>query len=351
MHGRFPMLSPSSRSDNPKSKIENSKLLWLIVLAFGLMIAGVVPMAMAQQPKKVPRIGYLAAVSPAADAPRKEAFRQALRDFGYIEGQNILIEYRHEDRNFDRLPELAAELVRLKTDVFVTVTTNAAQAARSVSKTIPHVFMGVTDPVTAGLVDSLPRPGGNSTGITNMAAILSGKRLELLKEIIPKLSRVAVLWDPHAPGSAPQWQDSQVPARELGLQLHSMQVSSADKYDEAFKEAAKAQSGALAVTLNPLANSNQKRIADLAMRYRWASICARADYADNGNLMAYGPGYSIEGFDGARYLARILKGAKPADIPVEQPTKFEMVINLKTAKQIGASIPPTLLARADRVIR
>ena len=211
--------------------------------------------------------------------------------------------------------------------------------------------MGVTDPVTAGLVDSLARPGGNSTGITNMAAILSGKRLELLKEIVPKLSRVAVLWDPQSPGSAPQWEDSHVPARQLGLQLHSMQVSSADKYEEAFKEAAKAQSGALAVTLNPLANSNSKRIADLAMRYRWASICARADYADNGNLMAYGPGYSIEGFDGARYLARILKGAKPADIPVEQPTKFEMVINLKTAKQIGASIPPTLLARADRVIR
>jgi putative ABC transport system substrate-binding protein len=184
-----------------------------------------------------------------------------------------------------------------------------------------------------------------------MAAILSGKRLELLKEIVPKLSRVAVLWDPHAPGSAPQWQDSQMPARQLGLQLHSMQVSSVDKYEEAFKEAAKAQSGALAVTLNPLANSNSKRIADLAMHYRWASICARADYADNGNLMAYGPGYSIEGFDGARYLARILKGAKPADIPVEQPTKFEMVINLKTAKQIGATISPHILARADRVIR
>jgi putative tryptophan/tyrosine transport system substrate-binding protein len=280
------MQSPSFRSDNPKSKIENPKLLWLIVLAFVLMIAGVVPMAMTQQPKKVPRIGYLAAVSPAADAPRKDAFRQALRDLGYIEGQNIFIEYRHEDRNFERLPELAAELVRLKTDVFVTVTTNAALAARSANKTIPHVFMGVTDPVTAGLVDSLARPGGNSTGVTNMAAILSGKRLELLKEIVPKLSRVAVLWDPQAPGSAPQWQDSQVPARELGLQLHSMQVSSADKYEEAFKEAAKAQSGALAVTLNPLANSNQKKIADLAMHYRLAAVCARADYADNGNLMA-----------------------------------------------------------------
>ena len=213
--------------------------------------------AEAQQPKKVPRIGYLAAVSPAADAPRKEAFRQALRDFGYIEGQNIVIEYRHEDRTLTGCQSLPPNLW-LKSDIFVTVTTNAAQAARSVSTTIPHVFMGVTDPVTAGLVDSLARPGGNSTGITNMAAILSGKRLELLKEIIPKLSRVAVLWDPQSPGSAPQWEDSHVPARQLGLQLHSMQVSSADKYEEAFKEAAKAQSGALAVTLNPLANSNQK---------------------------------------------------------------------------------------------
>src|SRR5918993_362235 len=351
MRGRFPKLSQYFRSANPKSIVGNAKSLGLSVLAVVLMIAGVVPRAEAQQPKKVPRIGYLAAVSPAADAPRKEAFRQALKDFGYIEGQNILIEYRHEDRNFERLPELAAELVQLKTDVFVTVTTNAALAARNANKSIPHVFMGVTDPVTAGLVDSLPRPGGNSTGITNMAAILSGKRLELLKEIVPKLSRVAVLWDPQAPGSAPQWEDSHVPARQLGLQLHSMQVSSADKYEEAFKEAAKAQSGALAVTLNPLANSNSKRIADLAMHYRWVSICARADYADNGNLIAYGPGYSIEGFDGARFLARILKGAKPADIPVEQPTKFEMVINLKTAKQIGVTIPPTVLVRADRVIK
>jgi putative tryptophan/tyrosine transport system substrate-binding protein len=321
-----------------------------VLLLIGFILT-ILHSAQAQQPKKIPRIGYLAAVSPAADAPRKDAFRQALRDLGYIEGQNISIEYRHEDRNFDRLPELAAELVQLKTDVFVTVTTNAALAARNANKSIPHVFMGVTDPVTAGLVDSLPRPGGNSTGITNMAAILSGKRLELLKEIIPKLSRVAVLWDPQAPGSVPQWQDSHVPARELGLQLHSMEVSSADKYEEAFKEAAKAQSGALAVTLNPLANSNQKKIADLAMHYRWASVCARDDYADNGNLIAYGPSYSIEGLDGTRYRAKILKGAKPADIPVEQPTKFELIINLKTAKQIGVTIPPILLARADRVIK
>ena len=326
----------------------NKKIILLVLCSLLLAPCSAVE---AQQPKKIPRIGYLAAVSAAADAPRKEAFRQALRDLGYIEGQNILIEYRHEDRNFERLPELAAELIRLPADVLVTVTTNAALAARSASKTIPLVFMGVTDPITAGLVESLAQPGGNSTGITNMAAILSGKRLELLKETVPKLSRVAVLWDPQAPGSAPPWKDSQLPARELGLQLHSMQVSSADKYEDAFKEAIKARSGALAVTLNPLANSNQKRIADLAIRYRLPAVCARGDYADNGNLMAYGPGYSTEGLDGARYLSKILKGAKPADIPVEQPTKFELVINLRTAKQIGVTIPPIVLARADRVIR
>ena len=307
--------------------------------------------AQAQQPAKVARVGYLAAVSAAADAPRFQAFRQGLYELGHIEGQNIIIQHRYEAKGFERLPELAGELVRLKIDVLVAVTTNAALAAKNATTTIPIVFMGVTDPVAAGLVDSLARPGGNITGITNIAAILTGKRLELLKETIPKLSRVAVLWDPEAPGSAPQWKESQLPARELGLKLHSMEVSSVDKYADAFKEAMKARSAALAVTLNPLANSNQKRIADLAANNRLPTICARADYVDNGCLMSYGPGYGTEGRDGARYVDKILKGTKPADIPVEQPTKFELVINLKTAKQIGLTIPPNVLARADRVIR
>ena len=191
----------------------------------------------AQPPKKVPRLGYLAAVSASADAPRLEAFRQGLREFGYIEGQNIVIDYRHEDRRFERLPDLAAELVNLKIDVLVVVTTNAALAAKKITPTIPIVFMGVTDPIAAGLVESLARPGGNTTGITNMAAVLTGKRLEFLKETIPKVSRVAVLWDPQAPGSIPQWKESQLPARELGLELYSMEVSSVDKYEAAFKEA------------------------------------------------------------------------------------------------------------------
>ncbi len=339
---------PDARSGNRKCKIQDLKLAGFFVLVAFAMWGGVTE---AQQPKKVARVGYLAAVSASADAPRLEAFRQGLRDLGYIEGQNIIIEFRHVDRGFERLPELAAELVRLKIDVLVAVTTNAALAAQKTTETIPIVFMGVTDPVTAGLVDSLPRPGGNSTGITNMAAILTGKRLELLKETIPKLTRIAVLWDPQAPGSAPQWKESQLPARELRLQLHSMEVSSVDKYENAFKEAIKARSAAIWVTLNPLANSNQKLIADLAIKNRLPSICARGDYADNGCLMAYGPGYVTEGRDGARYVDKILKGAKPAELPVEQPMKFELVINLKTAKQLAVRIPQSVLFRADKVIK
>ncbi|MGH7357887.1 MAG: ABC transporter substrate-binding protein [Candidatus Rokuibacteriota bacterium] len=304
------------------------------------------------QPKRVARVAYLlAAVSAAADAPRLEAFRQGLRELGYIEGQNLLLDYRHEGSGFERLPDLVAELIRQKPDVIVAVTTNAAQAARKATSTIPIVFMGVTDPVTAGLVQSLPRPGGNTTGITNIAAVLTGKRLELLKEALPTLARAAVLWDPQAPGSVPQWQESQLRARELGLQLYSMEVSSVDHYETAFKEAVEARNTALWVTLNPLANSNQKRIAELAISSRLPSICARSDYAENGCMMAYGPGYGTEGKDGARYVDRILRGAKPADLPVEQPMKFELVINLQTAQKLGIVIPQSVLFQADRVIQ
>ena len=305
----------------------------------------------APQAKKIPRVGYLAAVSAAADAPRLEAFRQGLRDLGYIEGQNIIVDYRHESGGFELLPDLAAELLRLNIDVLVAVTTNAALAAQKTTRTVPIIFMGVTDPITAGLVDSLARPGRNSTGITNMAAILTGKRLELLKETIPKVRRVAVLWDPQAPGSKPQWDESQQPARALGLQLHSMPVSPVDKYEAAFKDAVKAKSSAVWITLNPLANSNQKLLAALAIAHRLPSICARADYAENGCLMAYGPGYVTEGKDGARYVDKILKGGKPQEIPVEQPMKFELLFNLATAKQIGVTIPPAVLYRADKLVK
>jgi len=303
------------------------------------------------QPNKIPRVGYLAAVSAAADAPRLEAFRRELRDLGYVEGKNLLIDYRHESRGFDPLPGLAAELLALKIDVLVAVTTNAALAAKKSTGTVPIVFMGVTDPIGAKLADTLARPGGNSTGITNMAATLTGKRLELLKETFPKIRRIAVLWDPQAPGSTPQWNESQAPARELGLQLYSMRVSRVENYEGAFKEAVKAGNGAVWVTLNPLANSNQKLIAEQAIHHRLPSICARGDYAENGCLMAYGPGYRTEGIDGARYVDKILKGAKPAELPVQQPMKFELLVNLKTAKRIGVNIPQSVLFRADKAIK
>lgn len=302
------------------------------------------------QPAKIPKVGYLAAVSLSADTPRLQAFRQGLRELGYVEGRNIVIEYRHEDRSLDRLPALAAELVALNVDVMVGVTTNAAIAAKKAAGALPVVFMGVTDPVSAGLVSSLAHPGGNATGVTNMAAILTGKRLEYLKSTLPGVTRIAVLWDPKAPGSVPQWEESKERAKELGLTLYSMEVSSTDQYEEAFSKAVAAQNAAVWVTLNPLANSNQRRIAELAVKHRLPSVCARGDYAENGCLMSYGPGYSLEGRDGARYVDKILKGGKPADLPVEQPTKFELIINQKTAKRVGVTVPQAVLLQTDRVV-
>lgn len=324
------------------------QILWIAVSA---MLLALNVFACAQQPKKIARIGYMAAVSASADVPRLEAFRQGLRDLGYVEGQNVVIDYRHEARGFDPLPEIAAELVRLQPDVLVAVTTNAALAAKQTTSTIPIVFMGVTDPIGAGLAERLSRPGGNSTGITNMAAILTGKRMELLKETIPEVTRLAVLWDPRAPGSAPQWQESQQPARELGIELYSMEVSSVDKYEAAFKDAVAAGNDAVWVTLNPLANSNQKLIADLTISNRLPSLCAREDYSHNGCMMAYGPGYANEGRDGARYVDRILKGAKPVDIPVEQPMTFELVVNLRTAQALDRTIPQRVLLQANQIIQ
>src|SRR5262245_34903366 len=253
----------------------------IVVLLVGLCLA-FVRFADAQQPKKVPRIGYFSGNSASADSPRVEAFRQGLRALGHVEGQNIAIEYRYTDGKFERLPDVAAELVGLKVDVLVAVTTNAALAAKNATRTIPIVFMGVSDPVEAELVDSLARPGGTITGLTHMAPVLSGKRLELLKETVPKLSRVAVLWDPQSPGSVPQWKESQLAARELGLQVYSVEVSSADKYEGAFKAVTKARNAAFAVTLSPSTVSSQKRIADLATNNRLPAVYARGDFVDRG---------------------------------------------------------------------
>jgi putative tryptophan/tyrosine transport system substrate-binding protein len=339
------------RSDNRKSKtcIESRRsiqnLKWVGIVAIGVTFAMCGAVAEAQQ-AKVPKIGLLS-----LRGSGYELFQRELRKLGYIEGKNIVIEFRSADNKLDRLPALADELVRLKVDVLFTRSTTDALAAKNATRTIPIVFIsGAGDPVEARLVDSLARPGGNITGFTTIAPMLAGKRLELLKETVPKLSRVAVLWDPQA-SSTQEWKESQLPARELGLQLYSMEVSRIDKFEGAFKEATKAGSGALAVTQNALVNSNQKRIADLAAKNRLPAIYNRGDWVASGGLMSYGADQVEPTRRAAALVDKILKGAKPADLPVEQPTKFELVINLKTAKALGLTIPPVVMMRAEKVIK
>ena len=318
-------------------------------LALGAMLFALSFFAEAQQQGKVPKIGFLEARSTSASG--SELFWREFRKLGYAEGKNIAFESRYADDKLDRLPALANELVRLKVDVILTPGFNAALAAKNATRAIPIVCLNLSDPVSAGLVDSLARPGGNITGFTNIAPVLAGKRLELLKETIPKLSHVALLWNPQDPSSEQSWKESQLPARELGLQLHSMEVSGADKYESAFKEAIKARSAALAVIGTSLNNSNQKQITELAAKNRLPAIYSRDDYVANGGLMSYGADHVEPYRRAAYYVDRILKGAKPAELPVEQPTKFELAINLKTAKALGLTIPPLVMMRAERVIK
>jgi putative ABC transport system substrate-binding protein len=332
-----------SCSDNLKSKIQNQKLVGLVAIAVTFALCGA--MAEAQQTKKLPRIGFLVPGAQAAFATRVDAFRLGLREFGHVEGQNILIEYRYAERGFDQLPELAAELVHLKVDIIVTAGTGIA-AAKKATAMIPIVFAAATDPVGTGLVESLARPGGNITGLTNLSEDLDGKRLELLRDTISKLSRVAHLWHTKSP-------KSEVPgaAQALGLKLQTVEVGSADDFDGAFQTALKERPQALIVSPSPLFISHEKRFIDFAAKNRLPSIYHYSSIVDAGALMSYG---LVTGFNfrrAAYFVDKILKGAKPAEIPVEQPTKFDLVINLKTAKQIGLNLPPNVLARADRVIR
>jgi len=320
--------------------------LWLQVI----FLLAAVASAQSQQQAKVPRIGYLAA-RPPAPGSGYELFRRDIRALGYIEGKNIAIEYRSADNKVDRLPALADELVRLKVDVIVTPGAAEALAAKNSTRKIPIVFFGGGDPVASGLVDSLARPGGNITGFTNIGTVLAGKRLELLKETVPKLSRVAVLWNPQDSNAAQDWKESQLLARELGLQLHSMEIRSPNDFESAFKEAIEARSAGLAVISSALTLSNQKRVADLAQKNRLPTIYSRGDFVENGGLMSYGADRTEPTKRAAVFVDKILRGTKPADIPVEQPMKFEFIINLKAAKQIGVTIPPQVLSRASRVIK
>ena len=305
----------------------------------------------AQEPPKIPRIGLLLPYSASTAAPWEQAFRQGLRDLGWTEGKNIRIESRYSEGRASRIPELAAELVRLKVDIIVTSITPDTLAAKNATTTIPIVMASVGDPVGSGLVASLARPGGNITGLTNIAPELSGKWLELLKETVPNLSRVAMLWNPEGPISAISWKESQVPARALGLQLYSMEARNANDFDKAFENAIKEGVGALAIGPNALVSRNLKLIAELAARHRLPSMSQLSEFVDVGGLMAYGPYRSDLFRRAAAYVDKILKGRKPAELPVERPTKFEFIINLKTAKGIGVTIPQSVLYRADKLIK
>jgi putative tryptophan/tyrosine transport system substrate-binding protein len=324
-----------------------------IIFACLLLIAALVGggITEAQQPTKVPKVGLLRGRA-SASGTSLDGVVGELRALGYVDGKNITFQSRSAENKLDRLPALAEELVGLKVDLLLVPATVEALVAKNATRTIPIVCLNIGDPVALGLVNSFARPGGNITGFTAINAVLTGKRLEILKETIPKLSRVTVLLNPQDTSvSELEWKESQLAARELGLQLHSMDVSTADKLDSAFKEATKARSEALVLTLQGLFSANQKRIADLALKNRLPTIYPRGDFVDSGGLMSYGADPTESFKRVASMVDKILKGTKPADLPVEQPKKFEFIVNLKAAKQIGLTIPPNVLVRADRVIK
>jgi putative ABC transport system substrate-binding protein len=325
----------------------------LFAVVFAVTFGGI--RAQAQQPAKVPRIGYLSNTDAATDSARAGGIRLALRELGYIEGQNIAVEYRYAEGRPDRAPELAEELVRLKVDIIVVASGDPwIRAAKNATKTIPIVMMGLgSDPVRAGHVESLARPGGNVTGLTNLPRELGGKRLELLKEAVPKLARVAVLYDPASPPSLHEVKELlPADARALKLTIQPWEIRAVDDFEKVFAALNKQRpDGLYPMIAGGVMRPNQKRIVAFAFKSRLPSVFSSREAVEAGGLMSY----RADGADSYRrvayYVDRILKGAKPADLPVEQPTKFELVINLKTAKQIGLTIPPNVLARADKVIK
>jgi putative ABC transport system substrate-binding protein len=308
-----------------------------------------------QQAKNIHRIGYLSSQSASADASRLDGFRQVLRDLGYVEGKNVIIEYRFAEGKFDRFPDLAAELVRLKVDVIVTTGSPPTRAAQQATKTIPIVMTVVGDPVEVGFVASLAKPGGNITGLTQMSPQLSGKRLELLKEAFPKISRVAVFVDgalAAAQQTSKTLQETELAAKALGIKLQSREIIGPNPdLDGAFKAATGERAGAVIFLAGPVLELHRKRVADLAAKSRLPAMYSNSEFVEAGGLMSYAPDHVDLFRRAATYVDKILKSTKPADLPVEQPTKFELVINLKTAKQIGVTIPQSVLYRADRVIR
>ncbi len=317
-----------------------------LVLLVTALTAGV---AEAQQAAKPPRIGWLTLTG--MSASRQEAFPQGLRELGYVDGQNLIIERRSAGGNVDRLPGLAAELVRLKVDVLVALEPPAVRAAKNATRTIPIVMRSTDDPVELGWVSSLAQPGGNITGVTSYARLLTGKRMELLLEAIPKLSRAAVLRNPAGSNAERNFEQVQAVARELGVQLLSLEVRSVNDFEAAFEAAVRERAGALITIRSPLLVINRGRIAELAANSKLPAIYDDREFVEAGGLMSYGANLADSYRRAAFYVDKILKGANPAELPVEQPTHFELYINLKTATRIGFTFPPELLQRADRVIR
>jgi ABC-type uncharacterized transport system substrate-binding protein len=342
---------PVKNSSRTKRTIPvTTRRRFLVVLAGGLLAAPRV--ADAQPTGKVYRVGYLTAGSLTANPRVLEALRQRLHELGWIEGQNIVIEYRSAEGRLDRLPDLAAELVRLGVDVIVAAPTPAARAAKNATGRIPIVGVSLTDPVGLGLIASLARPGGNVTGVSYSVGVdIFGKDLELLKEVVPKVQRIAVLSNPDSPAQPLTIRNIKGAARSLGLQLQLLEARGPEDFDGAFAAMARDRAGALFVVTDPVFIPHRVRLVGLAARYRLPSIFTQRADVDAGGLMSYGPNFPDMYRRAATYVDKILKGAKPADLPVEQPTTFELVINLRTAKALGLTIPPTLLARADDVIR
>ena len=324
----------------------NSKILLLAVLVLTSF-----NLADAQQLTKVPRIGYLVAVSPSVVAARIEAFRQGLRELSYVEGKNIVIETRYAEGKLDRLPALAAELVRLKVDIIVTAGGQATRAAKEATSTIPIIMTNDADPVGSGFVASLSRPGGNITGLSTLAPELSGKRLELLREVIPKLARVAIVGTSTQPGHAQAIKELELAAEAFKVQIQYLDVLDSKDIETAFRGATKARADGVLTLTSPLLRSQRARLAELAVKNRIPAIYNDIQFVEAGGLIFYGVSFLHLDRHAATYVERILKGAKPADLPVEQPKKFEFIINLKAAKQIRVTIPPNVLARADKVIR
>jgi putative ABC transport system substrate-binding protein len=286
-----------------------------------------------------------------AISDRIEAFQQGLRELGYVEGKNVVIEYRHSEGKPDRLPDLLAELIRLKMDVIVSAGSQVTRAAKKATSTIPVVMAFDSDPVGSGFIASLARPGGNITGLAELGTELSGKQLELLKEILPRLTRVAVVGNSTNPGSVQALKETELAAKALGIQFQYLDVIAPKDIEAAFRDASKGRADAVSILPSAVVTSQRKQIADLAINNRLPSIYVRPEYVEDGGLLFYGVSTRDLFRRAATYVDKILRGAKPADLPVEQPTKFELVINLKTAKQIGLTIPPNVLARADRVIK